>query len=182
MTTMTDDSDAASVTCFYPFQYIVDIAAVYSFFSATEDGVDGDEEFEDRDELELEEAAMKAFYLDIEKLQRVVSATGDGMACRVCRPENFEKATYFLLCARFVSGLEWDVIVPHPCPFPASPAATGEDAATNRRSFYHDGIAALLGLRTPRLMGWKAASDNEAGVPFIFVDSISGAQTTLSLR
>lgn len=111
------------------------------------------------------DATMNAFCLDIEKLEKVVSNTNGGIACLIRRPESFEKPTYFLFQAVFVDGTKWDVIIPHPNPFRVCPGST-------EQSFYHPGLAAVD--NPPKLIGWHASSDNDAGVAYFIVDSTKG--------
>jgi len=149
---MIPDSDAVSVT------------STCSFFSAVTDHKEHVVE-EHVVAVDDDDAAMNAFCLDIEKLEKVVSNTNGGVACLIRRPESFEKPTYFLFQAVFVDGTKWDAIIPHPNPFRVCPAST-------ERSFYHHGLAAVD--KPPQLIGWRASSNNDAGVAYFIVDSTKG--------
>lgn len=164
---MTVDSDAISVTC-KTLKYQTDIATE-SFFSATS-------KYEDpvpvMDQAQ-EEAAIKAFCLDIGKLEKAVSRTNGGVGCRIHRPVSFEKASHFVFQATFVDGTVWDVIIPHPNPFHVSPSV-------EEKSFYHHGLAAVNGAM-PKLLGWRASPENDAGIPYIIVNSTKGIPVTTFL-
>jgi hypothetical protein len=117
--------------------------------------------------------AIDSFCLDIDKLEKVLTKTNKGILCRVSRVPNFEKATHFLLRANFVEGTKWDIIIPYPDQLNGSRKQTSYGALSVTKSIQMEGDTAVPS-HAPILYGWRASPDNDAGVAYIFVNSISG--------
>ena len=132
-------------------------------------------EFGSEFSFEKTEDEINSFCLDIDKLEQVASKTNDGLPCRIRRTTQFAQKTYFLLRADFSGGSSWDVIIPHPHSF-----TTGEVLSRRRRGLplpkrnsgnTSDSCA-------PKVISWEISQSNAAGVPYLFVESISGLSNT----
>ncbi len=117
------------------------------------------------------EDATNAFCLDLRKLENLASNIQGGIACRIQRAGKWEWATFWRFQVRFVDGVKWDVIIPHPYPYTSVPA---DKTAQNTPFQLHAGK--IYGnMRPPKIIFWRASSDNPAGVAYFFIKSISGS-------
>jgi hypothetical protein len=155
-----------------PSQTCADNSATTSLHSA----VSGNDDEEAVSPLTCgKDTLIKSFCLNIEKLEKVASATKEGMSCRIRRNRQLEKATYFLLRADFVDGTSWDVIIPHPDTFPFCHKQPPTIGSNFRGGFLNSLTAtAIAENRMPKLIGQCTSTENDAGVAYFFVDSISG--------
>lgn len=169
---MSHDSDASSVLCMALFR-CANIAAMESFCSAVSE-LNPNEEASGTSVLEDDTLAIDSFCLDIDKLEKVLTKTNKGILCRVSRVPNFAKATHFLLRANFVDGTKWDIIIPYPDQLNGTRKQTSNGALTATESIQMEGDTAAVPNHAPIFHGWRASSDNDAGVAYFFVNSISG--------
>jgi hypothetical protein len=144
-----------------------------SFCSAVSE-VKPNEEASDASVLGDDSLAIDSFCLDIDKLEKVLTKTNKGILCRVSRVPNFAKATHFLLRANFVDGTKWDIIIPYPDQLNGSPKQASNGALTATESIQMEADTPVVPNHAPILYGWRASSDNDAGVAYFFVNSISG--------
>jgi hypothetical protein len=116
------------------------------------------------------EDALNAFCLDLGKVEGLASKMNGGIACRIRRAGKWERATFWKFKVYFVNGVTWDVIIPYPYPYTSVPV---DKAAQNTPFQIHAGK--IYGnRRPPKIISWRASSDNPAGVAYFFIKSISG--------
>jgi hypothetical protein len=105
----------------------------------------------------------------VDKLERVASEKNSHIACRVYRPKQYQNDTHFLFGADFVDGTKWDIIVPH---FEFHDDFFAPLQASRRNSTSTGLLRASKQL--PKVKGLGISSKNEAGIPFVFIESIFG--------
>jgi hypothetical protein len=122
------------------------------------------------DAMEKITHAMNAFCLDIGRLEQLASSVNGGIACRIRKAGKWERATFWLFKVYFVNGVVWDVIIPHPYPFTSVPV----DKAVAKTPFHLHTGKIHGNTRPPKIISWRASSDNDAGIAYFFIKSISG--------
>ena len=114
--------------------------------------------------------AMNAFCLDLGKLEDLASSLMGGAPCRIRKAVKWQRPTFWLFKVCFIDGQTWDVIVPHPYPFTSVPV----DKASASTPFYCHAGKIYGNTPPPKIISWRASSDNDAGVAYFFIKSISG--------
>jgi hypothetical protein len=142
----------------WPFSIPTDIAAAGTFHSELSGNGEAEKPEVQPDE---QDGTINGFYLDIGALEKLASAAKIGVPCRIRRNNPLEKDTYFLLRADFLVGMSWDIIIP----YPHTQASDNQSCAS---------IDQDVQCRLPELVSWNESTDNDAGVTYFFVVSISG--------